>query len=230
MKTTRRVLITGVTHGIGEALAKWLIDQGHVVYGCGRSKERIEQWSQQVGSPHDFQVVDVTDEDAVQKWCRRLQRSVPVPELVINNAAVIHDECPFVDLPAEEFDRVVEVNVLGVARVARAFLPWLLRERAGVLVNISSGWGRSVSPGVSAYCTSKWAVEGFSRALASEVGPGVGVVAVNPGIINTAMLRQCWGSRAREFPKPEVWAEVAGPFFLKLTVLDNGKSMDIPVS
>jgi len=78
-----------------------------------------------------------------------------------------------------------------------------------VIVNMSSGWGRSVSPMVGPYCTSKWAIEGFSRALAADLPRPLASVAVNPGIIDTAMLRSCFGDAAGQYPDPEGWAVTA---------------------
>ena len=89
-------------------------------------------------------------------------------------------------------------------------------------MNLSSGWGRSTSPEVSTYCASKWAVEGLTRSLASELPPGVAAVAVNPGVIDTDMLRSCMGDVAGTYPGPEEWARSAVPYFLQLNADHNG--------
>src|SRR5262249_58314601 len=111
---------------------------------------------------HDFQIVDVADGAAVQGWAERLLRQVGAPDLLINNAAVIADTAPLWEVPAADFDNVITVNVIGVANVIRSFVPAMVKRQTGVIVNLSSGWGRSTSPEVAAYCASKWAIEGLT--------------------------------------------------------------------
>jgi NAD(P)-dependent dehydrogenase (short-subunit alcohol dehydrogenase family) len=85
-----------------------------------------------------------------------------------------------------------------------------------------------VSPEVAPYCASKYAIEGLTQALAEELPAGLAAVPLNPGIINTAMLRQCWADTAASFPSPEAWAKVAAPFLLGLGRKDNGRSLTVP--
>ena len=118
------------------------------------------------------------------------------PDLLINNAGTDEHPAPLWRVPAEKFNRVIGVNVIGVANVIRAFVPAMVAPRKGVIVNLSSGWGRSVSPEVAPYCASKWAIEGLTKALAEELPPGMAAVPLNPGVIDTDMLRQCWADGA----------------------------------
>ena len=97
----------------------------------------------------------------------------------------------------------------------------------GVIVNVSSGWGRSVSSGVAPYCASKWAIEGLTKALAEELPAGMAAVPLNPGVIDTDMLRQCWSVEASKYPKAEVWAKAAAPFILGLGPKQNGQSVTV---
>jgi NAD(P)-dependent dehydrogenase (short-subunit alcohol dehydrogenase family) len=78
----------------------------------------------------------------------------------------------------------------------------MIRRGSGVIVNFSSGWGRSVSAEVAPYCASKWAVERLTRALAEELPSGLAAVPLNPGIINTEMLQSCFGADAQNYPEP----------------------------
>jgi NAD(P)-dependent dehydrogenase (short-subunit alcohol dehydrogenase family) len=102
-------------------------------------------------------------------------------------------------------------------------------RKQGVIVNFSSGWGRSTSPEVAPYCASKWAIEGLTQALAQELPPGMAAVPLNPGIIDTDMLRSCFGEGAAGYPSPEEWAQVAVPFLLGLGSKDNGKPLTVPL-
>src|SRR6185295_7668060 len=92
---------------------------------------------------------------------------------------------PLWRVPVEEFDQVIDVNIKGVANVIRAFLPAMIERGNGVVVNFSSGWGRSTAADVAPYCATKWAIEGLTQALAQELPKGMAAVPVNPGIIDT---------------------------------------------
>ena len=125
-------------------------------------------------------------------------------------------------------DRLMEVNISGTYHVIRHFLPPMIEAGSGIVVNFSSGWGRSTSPEVAPYCASKWAIEGLTRALAQELPRGLAAVALNPGIIHTDMLDSCFGASAASFPGPTEWAESAVPFLLSLDANSNGSALDVP--
>jgi NAD(P)-dependent dehydrogenase (short-subunit alcohol dehydrogenase family) len=99
----------------------------------------------------------------------------------------------------------------------------MVKAGRGVIVNFSSGWGRAVDAEVAPYCATKWAIEGLTRALALELPAGMAAVPLNPGIIDTAMLRSCFGEGAGGYPGPEEWARQAVPFLLALGPRHNGK-------
>lgn len=104
----------------------------------------------------------------------------------------------------------------------------MIARGSGVIVNLSSGWGRSTSPEVAPYCATKWAIEGLTRALSQELPKGLAAVALNPGIIDTDMLRSTFGTRASNFLGPGEWTKAAIPFLLKLGPSDNGKALTVP--
>jgi NAD(P)-dependent dehydrogenase (short-subunit alcohol dehydrogenase family) len=172
--------------------------------------------------------VNVAREDQVEPWAARLLSNRGAPDLLINNAGVINENAPLWCVPAEDFGRVIDVNVKGVANVIRHFVPAMLAKKSGVIVNFSSGWGRSTAPEVAPYCASKWAIEGLTRALAQELPKGMAAVPLNPGIIDTDMLRSCFGESATRYPSPAEWAEEAVPFLLQLGWRDNGKPLTAP--
>lgn len=220
--SSRLIVLTGCTQGCGRALASSLTAQGHRVLGCGRRATSD-------AAVADYASVDVSDDAAVAAWAARVIEKFGVPDLVINNAAVIARNAPLWEVPPEEVAAVLDVNVYGAINVLRHFLPPMRAQGRGTVANFSSGWGRSTSPEVAAYCASKWAIEGLTRALAQELeGSGVSAVAVNPGIIDTEMLRSCFGSGAGHYPKPEAWAKAAAPFLLSLGARQHGRSVDIP--
>lgn len=231
---TRIVLITGATRGLGRAMVERFVELGHRVIGCGRSAEHIAQLRSQYGPPHRFDVVDVADDTQVAEWARAVlsppepSGAGQVPDLLLNNAAVINRTKPLWEISAAEFQQLLNINVAGVANVIRHFVPAMIRQGRGVIVNFSSGWGRSTSPEVAPYCATKYAIEGLTQALAQELPPGMAAVALNPGIIDTDMLRSCWAEGAAAYPSPERWSRKAVPFLLKLGPQDNGQPLTVP--
>jgi NAD(P)-dependent dehydrogenase (short-subunit alcohol dehydrogenase family) len=224
---TKIIVITGATRGLGRALLEQWIPQGHVIFGCGRSAARIEAL-RKIYPTGDFSVVDVTDATDVDRWARYVLDRKGPPDLLINNAAVMNTLAPIWAISSNEFDRVIDVNVKGVANAIRAFVPAMVERSKGVIVNLSSGWGRSTSPEVAPYCASKFAVEGLTKALAQELPSGMAAVPLNPGVIDTDMLREAWGDSAARYPNATEWAKNAAPFLLELTASDNGKSLTVP--
>jgi NAD(P)-dependent dehydrogenase (short-subunit alcohol dehydrogenase family) len=228
MNSTKLVVITGVSRGLGRAMAEKFIASGHMVLGCGRSKTAIDQLRRSHPRPHDFDMVDVVEDEQVRVWAERLLKSHGAPDLLLNNAALINKNAPLWKVPRAEFDQVIDVNIKGVANVIRHFLPAMIGKGSGVIVNFSSGWGRSVDAEVAPYCATKWAVEGLTRALAEELPKGLAAVPLNPGIIDTDMLRSTFSGEAGSYPSPEEWSEKAVPFLLGLGPKDNGKPLTAP--
>ena len=203
------------------------VAKNHTVIGCGRSAEHIAALQTEYGSPHRFDVVDVTSESNVRDWATSALASHGAPDLLLNNAALINQNAKLWDVPADEFSRLVDVNIKGVANVIRHFVPAMISRGTGVIVNFSSAWGRSTSPEVAPYCATKWAIEGLTRAMAQELPAGMAAVPVNPGIINTDMLQTCFADGANNFPSAEEWCRQAVPFFLALSAKDNGESLSV---
>ncbi|HEY5079128.1 MAG TPA: SDR family oxidoreductase [Opitutaceae bacterium] len=222
-----KIVITGVTRGLGRALAEWYIAHGHTVAGCGRSGPAIFDLRFTHPEPHSFDAVDVTQPVKVSLWAERVLGSLGAPDFLINNAALINKPAPLWKVPADEFAKVVSVNITGVANVIRSFVPAMVERGSGVVVNLSSGWGRGVSAEVAPYCATKWAIEGLTKALAEELPKGMAAVPLNPGIIDTDMLRTCFSEGASSHPKPQEWAERAGPYILGLGPTDNGRSASV---
>ncbi len=227
MANQRTILITGVTSGLGLALTHQMIAKGHTLWGCGRNKTELNKLALQYPALHVFKQVDVSDGSQVSAWAQSLTQSGRSPDLLINNAGMINKNAPLWEVSAEEFDQVLKVNVIGTANVIRAFLPGMIQNGHGTVVNISSGWGRSTAPEVAPYCASKFAIEGLTRALAKELPKGLAAMTVNPGVINTAMLQSCWGNGAQNAPSPDQWAEKAADFLLGLDTTHNGQALTV---
>lgn len=225
----RLIVLTGCTRGLGRAMLDEFVEYGHVVAGCGRSERDLESLREAHGEPHRFDVVDVSDDAAVAAWAEAILDDLGVPDLLVNNAGVINGNASLWDVPADEFARVLSVNVSGVANTIRHFVPAMIENGAGVIVNFSSGWGRSTSPEVGPYCASKWAIEGLTRSLAQELPRGLAAVPLNPGVIDTDLLRSCFGRSAAGYPAAEDWAARAVPLILSFGPQHSGQPETVPL-
>jgi NAD(P)-dependent dehydrogenase (short-subunit alcohol dehydrogenase family) len=221
------VVITGATRGLGRALAERFITLGHTVLGCGRSRDHVAALSKLYGAPHHFEVLDVANDGAVRGWAARVIASHGAPDLLINNAAIINPNARLWELSAAQFDPVIDINIKGVVNVIRHFVPAMVKRGNGVIVNFSSGWGRSTAPEVAPYCATKWAIEGLTGALAQELPGEMAAVPLSPGVIDTDMLRSCFGASAAQYPAPAEWAGAAVELLLKLGPRDNGKPLSV---
>ena len=229
MPNGKTIVVTGVTSGLGRAMAEEFARHGHTVLGCGRSQKRIDELKEKFGKPHDFYAVDVSQDDAVKSWASVCLTTHAPPDLLINNAAIINKNARLWEVSAREFSEVIDVNIKGTANVIRHFAPSMVKRKSGVIVNFSSGWGRSTDAEVAPYCASKWAIEGLTQALAQELPSGMAAVPLNPGIINTEMLQSTFGGSANQYPSPEEWAKIAVPFLLNLGAKDSAKQLTVPI-
>lgn len=229
MPTAKVIVITGVTHGLGRAMVEEFIRRGHTVLGCGRSQKGMDQLKEKFGAPHDFYSVDVSEDDAVKSWASVCLTTHAPPDLLINNAGVINKNARLWEIGAKEFSEIIDVNLKGTANVIRHFVPSMVKRKSGVIVNLSSGWGRSTDAEVAPYCASKWGIEGLTQALAQELPTGMAAIPLNPGIINTEMLQSAFGGSANHYPTAEEWAKIAVPFLLDLGPKDNGKPLTVPI-
>lgn len=223
-----RIVITGVSRGLGRAMVEGFIEQGHQVLGCARSTEAIQELQQLYDEPHSFAVVDIADDSQVKAWSYRLISNGGPPDMLINNAGVINPLAPLWEIPAEDFDAVIDVNIKGVVNTIRHFVPDMVEQQKGIIINFSSGWGRSTSPEVAPYCATKWAIEGLTRSLAQELPPGMAAIPLNPGIIHTKMLEQCYGDAATSYTSLQRWQQQAVDFLLNIQPSDNGQPLTVP--
>lgn len=219
------IWITGCSSGLGRELVKEFSQAGHQVVGGARRP--MDDLSQAYPGAK-FIPLDVALEASVIAFCEQAYEFSGAPDLLINNAAIINDNAPLWEITAADFDALVQINISGVANMIRHAIPRMIAAEKGVVVNLSSGWGRSTSPNVAPYCASKWAIEGLTQALAQELPTGLAAVALNPGIIDTDMLKKTFGSDSSHFPNAEAWAKTAAPFILNLGVKDNGASLTAP--
>src|ERR1035438_5435332 len=184
-----RVLITGVTRGLGRAMVDEFVRLGHTVFGCARTKREIEELTH-LHPTHDFQTVNVASHVEVNAWAKRLLKSHGPPDFVLNNAAVINLKQLLWRVTDRDFSDGIDINLKGAVNVIRYFVPSMITRKRGVIVNFTSRWGSTFEAHMAPYCATKWAVVVLTRVLAQELrAQGIAVVGLNPGIVKTELLQ-----------------------------------------
>ncbi|EOP89453.1 short chain dehydrogenase [Bacillus cereus HuB4-4] len=225
----KSVIITGVTQGLGRAMVDRFHELGWNIYGCGRSKDKIEELKKQYSKIHDFQVIDISDSQQVNNWANYILNRHKAPNLIINNASIVNQNAQLWKITAQEFENVMNVNVNGVVNVIRAFVPAMVVRKEGIIINMSSSWGREGEAELAPYCASKFAIEGITKSMALELPYGMAVVALDPvGSISTPMLKSCAPQYINESPTPETWSHKAIQYILNITIDKNGDSLTCP--
>src|SRR5687767_12228345 len=114
MTDARRIVITGVGRGLGLAMTAGYIERGHAVIGCSQSADNVKKLIRRFGKPHRFDAVNVADEGQVRRWAESVVADGEPPDLLINNAAIVNKNAPLWKVPADEFSRIIDVNIKGV--------------------------------------------------------------------------------------------------------------------
>lgn len=199
------IVITGAGSGIGAATARLLSAQGHPLLLLARRLERL----QELALPETMcRRVDVTDRDALLDAVREAEERFGPADAIVNNAgAMLLGR--IADQSAEEWDRMIDLNVKGVLYGIRAVLPGMIARGTGTIINISSIAGRKTFPNHTAYVGTKFAVHAMSENLREEVASsGVRVVTIAPGAVETELLSHTTDERIKQ--DYETWKTSAG--------------------
>jgi NAD(P)-dependent dehydrogenase (short-subunit alcohol dehydrogenase family) len=221
----RLVVITGATDGIGRAMALEFARYGCVIAGCGRKPNKIKSLKRELGSKHMISRVDLRSEPETARWARRVLDSLGVPHLLINNAGVVNRPAIASDVPKEKWDEVIEVNARAPWSCICHFVPSMIKERRGVVVNMSSRLVTMQPQNFVPYTMAKNFLENLTFATASQLHAAsheIAAVVYCPGVVDTNMLRMAWGGESHPAPKPEEWARWNVPWILGITLSDNG--------
>jgi short-subunit dehydrogenase len=172
------ILITGASSGMGKVFARDLAKEGHIVYGAARRVELMNEL-------HSFNVktisLDVTDDESMQNCVKEILQKEGRIDVLVNNAGY-GSYGTVEEVSMEEAKRQFEVNVFGLARMTQLVLPGMRKQKSGKIINISSIGGKIATPFGAWYHASKFAVEGMSDSLRTEVKPfGIDVVVIEPG-------------------------------------------------
>lgn len=219
------VCISGCSRGLGRAMAIEFHARGWKVAGGARNAEDLAKVNEEIGDSCFFHPFDVTKPEEVENFAKSVNQKIGVPDLLVNNAGLINQNAPLTKVSPEEFSSILAVNLGGIHNMIRSFVPMMEKQGHGVIANFSSFWGQSTAPEVGPYCASKWGVEGLTRSLAQELSQELIAVAFNPGIIDTDMLRSCFGESASTHEKPNEWAKHAVDKLEQINPSDNGSTI-----
>ena len=179
------VFITGVSRGIGLEIAKCFLNDGYFVIGTSRSNFNL---GEALDSDHCLHIpLDVTDRDQVKNCMEQIKTQEKIPNVLINNAGITKDQL-FLRMKDEDWDEVINSNLTGVFNITKLFIKFMVKDRSGKIINISSVAGLMGNPGQVNYSSSKAGLGGFTRSLAKEVAArNITVNCIAPGFIETDM-------------------------------------------
>ncbi len=184
----KTAIITGASGGIGEAIAKELDKKGYnLIINYNNNKDDAEKLCSSLKSAVPFKA-DIKSKEEAQALADKAYSLFGGIDLLVNNAGVALTAL-FQDFSEDDYNTVFGTNVLGTFNVSKAVIPYMLKNKSGSIINISSIWGMCGASCEVLYSSSKAAIIGFTKALAKELAPsGIRVNAVAPGVIKTKML------------------------------------------
>lgn len=215
-------VVTGASRGIGKAIALELGRRETVVLGTATSEAgaaKISEWLKESGIKGKGYCLDVASETSVDAFCKQAQDEFGTVEILVNNAGITRDNL-MLRMKEEEWDAVINTNLTSVFRMTRALLRGMTKARWGRIISISSVVGSSGNAGQANYAAAKAGLQGFSRALAMEIGSrNITVNCVAPGFIDTDMTRELGAEQTQallakiplgRYGQPEEIAAVVG--------------------
>ncbi|MFP7010278.1 oxidoreductase [Klebsiella variicola] len=185
MVSAKTILITGVSSGFGQALAREALVLGHRVIGTVRNREALRAFEALDSQRACGYLLDVTNVERIDEVVEEIESTIGPIDVLVNNAGYGHEGI-LEESPLAEMRRQFDVNVFGAVAMIKAVLPGMRQRRRGHIINITSMGSFITLPGISYYCGSKFALEGISEALSQELAPfRIHVTAVAPGSFRT---------------------------------------------
>jgi NAD(P)-dependent dehydrogenase (short-subunit alcohol dehydrogenase family) len=185
MNHSKLFFITGVSSGLGRALAEEALKAGHRVVGTLRNQQAKDEFEALAPGRSFGRILDVTHFAAIAPLVNTVEQELGAVDVLVNNAGYGH-EGTMEESPLTDAIHQFEVNVFGAVAVIKAFLPYFRARRAGHILNVTSMGGFITLPGISYYCGSKFALQGISETLTKELKPfNIAVTAIQPGAFRT---------------------------------------------
>ena len=185
------IVITGASSGIGEAAAEKFAKKGANLVLVARRKEKLEQVEKKLSKysiKTMIQVCDVSDKEQVKQMSEKVIETFSKIDILVNNAGfVIYGKIK--ELSIEDIESQMKTNYFGTIYCTKSFLPYLLKQNSGHIVNVASVGGSFGVPGIASYCATKFAMLGFSEGLHHELhGTNVGITVVSPIMVRTDLF------------------------------------------
>lgn len=188
------VLITGCSSGIGYETALMLARNGFHTFATMRNTKKSDSLEEIIKKERldlNIRELDVNDDTSIENTINCIKREANRIDVLINNAGYGLVGF-FEDLTLDEIRNQFETNFFGVLNITKKIIPIMRLQKSGTIINVSSGAGQVGFPGISAYVSTKFAIEGFSESLMYELFPyGIKVVIIEPGVIKTNFFRNC---------------------------------------
>ncbi len=209
----RRVVISGGSRGLGKALAQRFAREGAKLALCAKDKDRLESVAEEIreiGTEVVCHNCDIGNSKQVDRFVSLVLERFDYVDVLVNNASSAVPLKDVADYSAKEWDDVVRVNVNGLFYLTRGFLPSMIRRKSGTIINVSSSVGRTPRAKWGAYSVTKYAMEGFTQILTTELRPyNISVNSVNPGALATDMRRLVHPEEDQDLlRKPEMATEI----------------------
>ncbi len=182
------LVITGVTGGIGRAIARRMVCDGWRVVGLGRNEEKLNALAKELGAAFRQIACDVRDRAAVREAAGAIVAEEGPPDVVVNNAGLVRPAATH-EVSDEDIDAQLETVLTGAIVLTAALLPAMIEKKSGLVVNIGSVAGERAAPKMAVYGAAKSGLIHLTRSLAAEyAGEGIRAVCINPGAVETGLL------------------------------------------
>ncbi|MDW3612094.1 MAG: SDR family oxidoreductase [Nitrososphaeraceae archaeon] len=236
-QTQRTALVTGSTRGIGKETTLLLLKKGLNVIISSRSQDSVDNVIEEILDkfPSKKENIlglkcDVSKHSEVKSLVDVSVKRFGRIDVLVNNAGIVYFKC-LLDTTEEEWDKTIDTNLKGVFLFTKEVLPYMIENKSGVIINVSSGAGKSGFPNLSAYCASKFGVIGLTESVAKEVTDyNVKIMAICPGRVDTKMIKDIvkvgYNASNRNLIKPEEVANKIYDMIFNQNGYYNGQSVE----